>query len=27
MIIAEQCKKIVLEHFPMLEEYWATNED
>jgi thymidylate synthase (FAD) len=26
MIIAEQCKKIVLEHFPMLEEYWATNE-
>jgi thymidylate synthase (FAD) len=27
MIIAEQCKTIVLEHFPMLEEYWATNED
>ena len=27
MIIAEQCKKIVLEHFPMLQEYWATNED
>ena len=27
MLIAEQCKKIVLEHFPMLEEYWATNED
>jgi thymidylate synthase (FAD) len=27
MIIAEQCKKIVLEHFPMLAEYWATNED
>ena len=27
MIIAEQCKKIVLEHFPMLEEYWAINED
>jgi thymidylate synthase (FAD) len=26
MIIAEQCKKIVLEHFPVLEEYWATNE-
>ncbi len=26
MIIAEQCKKIVLEHFPMLEEYWADNE-
>ncbi len=25
MIIAEQCKKIVLEHFPMLEEYWADN--
>lgn len=27
MIIAEQCKTIVLEHFPMLEEYWSTNED
>ena len=27
MIIAEQCKKIVLEHFPMLEEYWTNNED
>jgi thymidylate synthase (FAD) len=27
MIIAEQCKKIVLEHFPMLADYWATNED
>jgi len=27
MIIAEQCKKIVLEHFPMLEEYWANSED
>lgn len=26
MIIAEQCKKIVLEHFPMLDEYWADNE-
>ena len=27
MIIAEQCKKIVLEHFPMLDEYWADNKD
>ena len=27
MIIAEKCKKIVLEHFPMLEEYWANNEN
>ena len=27
MIIAEQCKTIVLEHFPVLEEYWATDED
>jgi thymidylate synthase (FAD) len=27
MIIAEQCKKIVLEHFPMLTDYWANNED
>jgi thymidylate synthase (FAD) len=27
MIIAEQCKQIVLEHFPMLEDYWANNED
>ncbi len=27
MIIAEQCKKIVLEHFPMLDEYWSGNED
>ena len=26
MIIAKQCKKIVLEHFPMLEEYWANYE-
>lgn len=26
MIIAEQCKKIVLEHFPMLDEYWSDNE-
>jgi thymidylate synthase (FAD) len=27
MIVAEQCKKIVLENFPMLEEYWANNEN
>jgi thymidylate synthase (FAD) len=27
MIIAEQCKKIVLEHFPMLTDYWANNEN
>ena len=27
MIIAEQCKKIVLEHFPMLDEYWADNKN
>jgi len=26
MIIAEQCKTIVLEHFPMLEEYWADQQ-
>lgn len=27
MVIAEQCKRIVLEHFPMLDEYWNNSED
>jgi thymidylate synthase (FAD) len=27
MIIAQQCKKVVLEQFPLLEEYWSTDEN
>lgn len=25
-LIAEQCKEIILQHFPILEDYWRTND-